>query len=957
MDKKTLFKKPDNNLKEKILYGLKIAATAIGSITGMLTNIFYGFLSLLTACIILSGIVCCFIYIRVKPDLDECRQVAYDKLANMDESDFVHGMDTYVYDKDNNLIGLINAGNFDYVDISKISMNIQNAYISQEDKRFKEHTGVDWLSTIRAGLALIKNDGEITQGGSTITQQVVKNTYLTQEKSFTRKVIEILLAPELEKKFSKAKIMEFYCNTNYYANRCYGVQAASQYYFGKDASEVTMAEAATLVGISNSPSAYDPVKNYEACLEKRNSVLEKLYENGYLTENECNDAQNESLVVKQNAGAETFETYQSSYAIHCAALELMKQENFNFKYVFANKEDYDAYMEKYEKEYAIKTEEIRSGGYKIYTSLDSSIQEKLQNQIDSTLAKFTELQENGKYAMQGAAAVADNSTGYIVAVVGGRGTDDQFNRAYLSARQPGSAIKPLIDYAPAFDTGEYYPSKIMNDHEIENGPKNSGGKYRGNITIREAVNRSINTIAWQVLDQIGVNNGLDYLGEMQFQKISYVDNDVTALSIGGFTNGVRIVDMVKGYQTLANDGLYSDNTCIVELRDSNDNLKLKTKVKKKQVYDEDTAYMMTDVLKGTLTKPYGTGYGLALKNDIPAAGKTGTTNANKDTWFCGYTKKYTTAVWVGYDTPRAMPGIYGATYAGKIWKQFMNEIHEGLEINDWEAPSTVFTSYYDPNTGAKTDTDTGLIDLFSRAGETKAAIAEKEKEMNDIVASAYEAVDAYEKTTIKSAEDTYSIEEDFNTINNIISKVEDTTTRNALYNRVYEKYKQLKAIKEDMADEIALYEQRKKDEESEAALEEESKAEEERLEFIKSERIQKAEEEVSKLENLEYIPTTPISTEAANKALSDIEDYAAYSTYHTRLMNALEQIKNLPTYDEYKKKKDAEAAEEAAKRASEEAELHAKENEINKQIEKEINKQIYKGPGYDSMNAGPGGSN
>ena len=223
------------------------------------------------------------LYTRVKPDLEYCREVAYDKLAQMNRQDFRMLSDTEVYDKDKNLVGLINAGHYEYVPIGKISLNIQNAYIAQEDRRFKSHTGVDWIATTRAALALVKNRGAITQGGSTITQQVVKNTFLTQEKSFTRKVVEILLAPEVEKKYSKADIMEFYCNTNFYGHHCYGVQAASRYYFGKDAAYLTVPEAAVLVGISNSPTTYDPVRNPQASLEKRNDVLHSMYQQEYLT--------------------------------------------------------------------------------------------------------------------------------------------------------------------------------------------------------------------------------------------------------------------------------------------------------------------------------------------------------------------------------------------------------------------------------------------------------------------------------------------------------------------------------------------------------------------------------------------------------------------------------------------------------------------------------------------------
>lgn len=881
----------------------------IWSLIGISSWIIKMSISFLVIGLICGCIIMGVVFIKIKPELDSCMNVAYDKIASVREADFIKAMDTYIYDKDKNVIGIVSAGNFEYVDIDEISMNIQNAYISQEDKRFKEHCGVDFISITRAGLALIKNKGEITQGGSTITQQVIKNTYLTQEKSFKRKIIEIVMAPQLELKFSKPKIMEFYCNTNYYGNGCYGVQAASQYYFGKDALDVTVAEAAMLVGLSNSPSTYDPIKNYYQALEKRNAVIQNLYKNGYITEEEKETAINEKLTIVQKEGPEGFETYGSTYAVHCAALTLMKKEHFKFQYTFHDKEEYDSYMEKYNQIYGEKIDEIRNGGYHIYTSLDSKIQRKLQESVDGVLEGFEELQEDGRFAMQGAAAIADNQSGYIVAIVGGRGTSDQYNRAYLSARQPGSSIKPLIDYTPALDTGAYFPSKIMNDHEIENGPKNSGGGYRGNMPMREAVNRSINTIAWQVLQDIGVNKGLSYLGEMKFHKLSYIDNDVAALAIGGFTNGTRVVDMVKGYQTLANYGEYNDNTCILDIEDSEGTSLMKTlNTEKKQIYERDSAYLMTDILKGTICMPYGTGRGLDLNNGMPSGGKTGTTNNNKDTWFCGYTRYYTTAVWVGYDIPREMPGIYGATYAGKIWKTVMNTIHEGLEVWDWEKPETIYESCYDPATGNPIEIETGFSDLFSHSAEIKAKEFEKQQQADKLLTKIEEQVKAYENTTISGPEDTYAIEDNFKIINNAISEIEDVSKRNELYNRIYNKYKSLLAIQDGMRNEIVLYEKQKLEAESLAAAEAERQAEEDRNIFIRETREREAERLIGNIEALEYQPGSDELLLEAADALESLREYDSYDEFFKRLNDAIEQINHLPTYDEYLRNKEIEKA-------------------------------------------------
>ena len=739
--------------------------TALG-ITGWL---FKGVLSVFTAAFLIMAAAGLILYAAVKPELDKCREIAYDKLAQMDRSDFSMLSDTVIYDKDGKQIGLINAGHYQYMDINHISMNLQNGYIAQEDRRFKNHNGVDWIATFRAGLALIKHGGEVTQGGSTITQQVIKNTYLTQERTFTRKIVEILLAPELEKKYSKADIMEFYCNTNFYGHRCYGVEAASLYYFGKHAEDLAPEEAAVLIGISNSPSAYDPVSHPNASKNKRDDVLKSMNEVGYLSNADYEKAVSSPLKIVQKETEGTDENYQSSYAIHCAALELMKMDGFEFQYTFDNKEDYTLYSERYTTAYSEQSDRIRAGGFQIYTSLDSGLQAVLQTQIDASLSGFTELQENGKFALQGAGVIVDNKTNYVTAIVGGRGADDPFNRAYLSARQPGSTIKPLIDYGPAFDTGEYYPTRMVNDHKWEKGPSNSGRRYFGNVTVREALNRSLNTVAWQILEDIGIDFGLSYLGEMEFQKLSYVDNQVPSLSIGGFTNGVRVVDMAKGYSTLANGGVYNDRTCIVKiLHEKESELTKDMTPFAKQVYRSDSAFMLTDVLKGTFTSPYGTGRGLGLENDMPAAGKTGTTNSSKDTWFCGYTPYYTAAVWVGYDIPRNMPGIYGATYAGKIWKNVMDEIHQGLPPLDWEQPDTV---------ERRADETNGIEDYFSTTAQFRAQQSLHEKEQAALLEELTREAEAFCAREIRSVEDTYTVKDEYASITSRLPLLDDGEQR------------------------------------------------------------------------------------------------------------------------------------------------------------------------------------
>ena len=911
--------------------------TALG-ITGWL---FKGVLSVFTAAFLIMAAAGLILYAAVKPELDKCREIAYDKLAQMDRSDFSMLSDTVIYDKDGKQIGLINAGHYQYMDINHISMNLQNGYIAQEDRRFKNHNGVDWIATFRAGLALIKHGGEVTQGGSTITQQVIKNTYLTQERTFTRKIVEILLAPELEKKYSKADIMEFYCNTNFYGHRCYGVEAASLYYFGKHAEDLAPEEAAVLIGISNSPSAYDPVSHPDASKNKRDDVLKSMNEVGYLSNEDNEKAVSSPLKIVQKETEGTDENYQSSYAIHCAALELMKMDGFEFQYTYDNKEDYTLYSERYTTAYSEQSDRIRAGGFQIYTSLDSGLQAVLQTQIDASLSGFTELQENGKFALQGAGVIVDNKTNYVTAIVGGRGADDPFNRAYLSARQPGSTIKPLIDYGPAFDTGEYYPTRMVNDHKWEKGPSNSGRRYFGNVTVREALNRSLNTVAWQILEDIGIDFGLSYLGEMEFQKLSYVDNQVPSLSIGGFTNGVRVVDMAKGYSTLANGGVYNDRTCIVKiLHEKESELTKDMTPFAKQVYRSDSAFMLTDVLKGTFTSPYGTGRGLGLENDMPAAGKTGTTNSSKDTWFCGYTPYYTAAVWVGYDIPRNMPGIYGATYAGKIWKNVMDEIHQGLPPLDWEQPDTV---------ERRADETNGIEDYFSTTAQFRAQQSLHEKEQAALLEELTQEAEAFCAREIRSVEDTYTVKDEYASITSRLPLLDDGEQRALLLEQTEQRYDYFVSIISQMGDEIRRYEEQKAAEEKKAREEAAKEAEKQRLEEDKATKKNSFLLALETVEELEY------QREDAERLVNDAIDKLSLiagdpeaDALSDRLQTAISRISTLPTAEEWEKRQAQEAEQEAKKEQEAQLEIQSSQARLRSSLSRERfkwNNMEYYGPG------------
>lgn len=697
---------------EQILTILKIIKKVCGIIIRFFAKSF-----LVLFILIFVGV--CFVagYVgsQVWPYVEEYKEVAYEHFESIGPNTFSYLADTVIYDKDENVISEINVSNYKYVDIENVSKWVQEGYIAVEDKRFKVHNGIDYKALARAVVVMVKNGGEATQGGSTITQQVLKNGLLTQERTLKRKLIEFFLAPEFEKEYTKQEIMEFYVNTCFYGNNCYGIETASLYYFGKPSKDLSIAEAAMFVGMSNNGSLYNPRKNYDLVKEKQIIVLGEMLEEGFITEEEYNIAKEEPLNLVYDRELREKENYQTSYAIHCAIIALMEQEGFEFKYTFKDEEENTEYNKKYNEVYNEIGSTIRAGGYSIYTSLDIEKQNILQKAIDDSLSKYKETAEDGRYTFQGASVIVNNDTGFVEAIVGGRGTDDEFNRGFLAKRQPGSSIKPIVVYAPSFNTGLYYPSLIMNDVDDPDDkyyPKNYGGNHRGLMPIREALGRSINTIAYQIMKDIGPNTGLKYLEKMKFSSLSYLDNNNTAISLGGFTYGVRVVDMAKAYSTLVNQGNYIDNTCIYKIEFQNEGIVFEEDSALISIYEPDAAYLTIDSCRGVLEAPYGTAGSRRLKNH-DAMAKTGTTNDAKDVWFCGATEYYSMAVWVGYDTPRDT-GLTGSSVPGAIWNKVMTELHMELEKKIFERPETIVEFNID-NEGKISKYPTGKSDIFSQA--------------------------------------------------------------------------------------------------------------------------------------------------------------------------------------------------------------------------------------------------
>lgn len=595
-----------------------------------------------------------------------------------DRSTFTQGQTSILYDKDGNIISVIKGDkNMTYLTIDQIPQQVQEAIVSIEDKRFYKHIGFDLIALMRAAVSVVQKD-KITQGGSTITQQLSRNVFLNHQVSWQRKIEEIFIAVRLERIYSKEDILEFYLNNIYFSNGYYGIEAASEGYLSKNVNELTLSETAFLCAIPNSPSLFDPKKNMNNTLKRRDKILSEMLKDKKITQTEYDEAVSEEIVMKETEIKKSG-IYVESYAAYCAVRALMEKSGFVFRYDFADTAEREQYDEAYAKAYEESQADLKSGGYRIYTSLDLQMQEKLQAALDNQMEGYIGKSLEGSYTIQAAATCIDNDTGLVNAIVGGRSQsveESALNRAYQSFRQPGSAIKPLLVYAPALERGYHADSRVA-DKKISDGPSNADGRYEGSMSLRRAVEKSKNTVAWSVFEDITPETGLSYLKEMCFAKIDEKDYDLPA-SLGGFTNGVNTVEMASGFAALENDGLFRTPTCIEKITKADGSLVLDKVGTQKQVYTKEAASEMTDILEGVLNSPSGTGRAHKL-SDMPAAGKTGTTNANKDGWFVGYTGYYTTSVWVGYDIPQEMEGLTGSSFPGKIWNEFMEEIHEGLE--------------------------------------------------------------------------------------------------------------------------------------------------------------------------------------------------------------------------------------------------------------------------------------
>ena len=635
-------------------------------------------IALLLAIVVIGGVL---IYMKYGKKLIAMESDAKKIVSKSTMETFRQNETSIIYDANGNIMSKL-KGEKDvyYIKYSDIPQVAVDAITSIEDKNFFKHKGYDLKAIIRAGFAYIKNKGVITQGGSTITQQLARNIFLSFEESWQRKAREIFIAIELEKKYTKKEIMEFYLNNIYFANGYYGIQSASLGYFGKGVNSLSLSQITFLLSIPNSPTRYNPYENIEGTLARRDRILDQMVLDGKISEAEASKAKSEEIKLKAPKVEKS--SYALTFALDRAVKALMKSEGFNFRYSFNSDEDRKAYNENYNEVYSSCQTRLYSGGYRIYTSIDPEKQKLLQDTVDNGLSVSSEKSKSGIYSLQGAAVTIDNSSGRVVAIVGGRSQKlkgSTLNRAYQSFRQPGSTIKPLIVYTPAFEQG-YTPESLVKDEKIEGGPVNADGVFSGNMTILDALAKSKNTVAWKLFTEISPAIGIGKLLDMGFSAIADTDYYPSA-ALGGFTKGVNAVEMASAYAAIENGGEFREPTCIMKMTDSSGNDIVADgfyqKGTSKYIYDENACKMMITCMEAVMTKGTGVGGKLAT---MPCAGKTGTTNDSKDLWFVGFTKYYTTSVWVGYDIPKSLAGLsYTATPLG-IWKTYMDSINNGLPL-------------------------------------------------------------------------------------------------------------------------------------------------------------------------------------------------------------------------------------------------------------------------------------
>ena len=558
-----------------------------------------------------------------------------------------------VYDSNGNEIATIHAAeNRMPVKLDQVPQNLQDAFVAVEDNRFYDHIGVDPRGIARAIWANLRGR-TVSEGGSTITQQLAKNAYLTQDRTLKRKIQEVFLALRLEHQYTKSEILELYLNQIYFGQGAYGVQAAARTYFGKDVEDLTLNECAMLAGIPKSPNYYSPLNNLQAAQERKATVLDQMVKYGYLDSATAEKTKTEKLdLVKPDPKSE--DKGEASYFVDYVTQKL---------------------IDKY------GADAVYKDGLQVYTTIDMDMQRAAEKAMKGLPNGRKD--SNGVMQPQGSLVAIDPHTGYVKAMVGGRGTD-QFNRATMAERQPGSAFKPFV-FAAALEN-KFTPSTVINDSPIKIGdwePQNDEHTFSGPVTMRQVAQHSMNVPTVKIAQKIGIEKVLYYAEEMGITTLvkdgPHNDNNLSS-ALGGLTKGVTPLELTSAYGTFANKGVHVDPVVIVRVLDRNGKVIDEANPEQHNVISESSAAELTSMLQDVISA----GTGRRANIGRPAAGKTGTTSDYHDAWFVGYTPDLVASVWIGNDDNTSLGGIYGGTVPATIWKNFMTEALKGIPAKDFE---------------------------------------------------------------------------------------------------------------------------------------------------------------------------------------------------------------------------------------------------------------------------------
>ena len=717
--------KQRNKVERGTSIGVRVVGRTVGIAVKTLVTLFL--IGVITGCIVITAMM-----IYVMNFMDNDNSVSLDDISLSFTTMFYAQNDEGGWEEIYRLSGDENRIE---VSIEDIPMEVQYAFVATEDKRFYDHEGVDWFRTARVTLSSILNAGLDQGGGSTITQQLIKNVTNDDDVTPVRKLREIFRALQLERDYSKDEILESYLNIIFLGGRTYGIEAAAQNYFGCHVWELSVPQAASLAAMTKSPNNKRPdLHPIENLVRRNNYVLPMMYEEGYITEAELQ----EYLATPVVTVGQTEEEYTEvvDYMLYgdedfdpCITQEQHDELLANRIVIDEGVSDSDdvqtlssgvsSYyidtvirdviedlMEENEwtEEYA--DSQLRSGGYRIYTCVDMEMQDYLEEKFcDWTTFSSSQLSPNENGEIPEAAMVIMDYEGHILALVGGKGEKTatlSFNRATQATRSPGSAIKPLASYGQALEYDMINWSTVLNDSAVmkdENGndwPKNYERDYRGNMTVVEALRISRNTIPVKILQQLTPERSLDFMrNKLGFTTLDDRDCSLAPLGVGSLTYGVHLDELTAAFATFGNGGYYYEPVVYERIEDTAGNLILDNTSQKSRAFSEDTAYIMNRLLKVVVDSGTGTG---AKLGDMPVVGKTGTTTDYYDMSFVGLSPYYVAGVWTGYDTQAVLPSskMYDCD---TIWGNIMGELHEGLDVIDFTPSDNVVQATYCKTTG------------------------------------------------------------------------------------------------------------------------------------------------------------------------------------------------------------------------------------------------------------------